>query len=188
MGASISVRNVVVSAALDHDVDLDGVASSLDHTKYNPRRFPCVVVRAPGAGATVLVFASGRLVCVGAPSEWRAGLAVRNVVDGMRRCGIHAGGDPDMHVRNVVATADLHGRIRVAEAARSLPHSMYEPEMFSGVVHRIVDSRAVTLLFASGRMVCVGAGSVGEARGAIHAVHAELDGLGLVRYGAEAPG
>lgn len=144
-----------------------------------------MVVGPPGAGATVLVFASGRMVCVGAPSERRAGLAVHVVVDGMRRRGIHAGGNPDTHVRNVVATADLHGRIRIAEAARSLPNSMYESEMFSGVVHRIVDPRAATLLFSSGRMVCAGAGSVGDARRTIHAVHAELDDLGLVRYGAE---
>ena len=184
MGASISIRNVVVSAALEHRVDLDMVASSLDHARYDPRRFPCVVVRPPDAGATVLVFASGRMVCAGAPSGERAGLAVRSVLDSMRGCGIVVGGEPDIRVRNVVATADLHGHIRIEEAAQSLPRSMYEPEMFPGVVHRIVDPRAVVLLFASGRLVCVGAGSVGEARRAIHAVHATLDGMGLMRYGA----
>ena len=42
-------------------------------------------------------------------------------------------------------------------AARILPRSMYEPEQFPGLIHRMLDPKTVILLFASGKLVCTGA-------------------------------
>ena len=59
-------------------------------------------------------------------------------------------------VQNIVASASLGGRIHLEEAARQLPKSMYEPEQFPVLIHRMADPKTVILLFASGKLVCTG--------------------------------
>lgn len=177
----IRLRNVVVSAALGHHLDLDGIAASMDNARYNPRRFPCVVVKVAEPKSTVLAFRSGKVVCVGAPSGELAASSLRMVLSKMRTRGVEVRGDPIPKVQNVVATADLHYRIRIDVASRTLPRTVYEPEMFPGVIHRMVDPRAVVLLFASGKVVCVGARSEEEACRAVRTIRSTLDEKELLR-------
>ena len=180
MNPDITVRNVVVSADLGHRLDLDMVAN-LDGTSYEPRRFPCAVIRQKNPKSTVLVFGSGKVVCVGSPSGELAAAALFRALSRMRSSGIDTGDDPAPKVRNVVATADLHCRIRIDGASRKLSRTVYEPEMFPGVIHRMLDPRAVILLFASGKVVCVGARTEDEARRAIRVTRSTLSRLGLIR-------
>lgn len=187
MKPTVTVRNVIVSADLGRRLDLDAVVAIMDGAKYEPKKFPCVVVRLQEPKCAVLVFGTGKMICAGAPSAKRAAGAVLAVLGVMRERGIEVGANPETRVHNVVATVDLHGRINIEGAAVSLPRSVYEPGMFSGVIHRMVDPRAAVLLFASGKIVCVGAKSESEAHRAAHTIHSTLDGMGLVRYGAARP-
>jgi len=59
---------------------------------------------------------------------------------------------------------------------------MYEPEQFPGLVHRMIDPKSVTLLFASGKLVCTGCKSTSEVFRAIHQIHTTLEEKGLMYY------
>ena len=65
--------------------------------------------------------------------------------------------DAVITVQNIVAAINLGGKIHLEKAARTLPRSMYEPEQFPGLIHRMLDPKTVILLFASGKLVCTGA-------------------------------
>ncbi len=84
--------------------------------------------------------------------------------------------------QNIVASASLGGKIHLEEAARQLPKSMYEPEQFPGLIHRMADPKTVILLFASGKLVCTGGKKETEVYRAVSSLHVTLEQKGLMIY------
>ena len=77
---------------------------------------------------------------------------------------------------------NLGGKIHLEKAARVLPRSMYEPEQFPGLIHRMVDPKTVILLFASGKLVCTGAKKESDVYRSINNLHAMLEEKDLMVY------
>ena len=76
----------------------------------------------------------------------------------------------EIKVENVVAFASLGKDISLKKLIEKLENVEYDPERFPGVVYRIKDPRAATLIFSSGKIVCTGARSVKLAKEAMHKV------------------
>ena len=93
------------------------------------------------------------MVCTGAKSEEQAIKAVKTVVQKLRKGSIDIRNEPIIDIQNIVASASLGGKGALEEAARQLPKSMYEPEQFPGLIHRMADPKTVILLFASGKLL-----------------------------------
>jgi transcription initiation factor TFIID TATA-box-binding protein len=85
-------------------------------------------------------------------------------------------------IQNIVASASLGGKIHLEEAARKLPKSMYEPEQFPGLIHRMADPKTVILLFSSGKLVCTGAKKERDVYRAVNNLHVTLEEKGLMAY------
>ncbi len=85
-------------------------------------------------------------------------------------------------IQNIVESASLGGRAHQKEAARQLPKSLYEPEQFPGLIHRIADPKTVILLFALGKVVCIGAKTETDVYRAVNNLHATLEQKGLMTY------
>ena len=67
-------------------------------------------------------------------------------------------------------------------AARKLPRSMYEPEQFPGLIHRMLEPKTVILLFASGKLVCTGAKKEEQVYRSVNNLHASLEEKKLMMY------
>ena len=63
------VVNIVASASLGGQVDLEKTVSMLRNTMYEPEQFPGLVYRMDEPKVVILIFASGSLVCTGAKKE-----------------------------------------------------------------------------------------------------------------------
>ena len=83
-------------------------------------------------------------------------------------------------IENVVASATLNQRIDLKAVVKSYPGVEYRPEQFPGLVFRLKRPKTATLIFNSGKMVCTGAKSEKEARGAVMKVIRELKKNGIV--------
>jgi len=63
------VHNIVAVASYGREVDLDSLALAMDGIEYEPELFPGAIVRLRNhrrrSGATLLVFRTGRIVCLG---------------------------------------------------------------------------------------------------------------------------
>lgn len=70
--------------------------------------------------------------------------------------------------------------MHLEDAARQLPKSMYEPEQFPGLIHRMTVPKTVILLFASGKLVCTGAKTEVDVYTAIENLQATLEQKGLM--------
>jgi len=155
----ISIVNVVATTSLDQKIDLLAIHKVFRNIEYRPKRFPGLVFRLKRPKTATLIFSTGKMVCTGAKSEKLARSAVRKVVRELKKQDVIILKNPEIVVQNIVASANLQGRIDLETAADVLDNVMYEPEQFPGLIYRLRDPKTVLLLFSSGKLVCTGAKS-----------------------------
>ncbi len=178
----VSIENVVASASVDQKIDLNEVTKKFPDTEYHPDQFPGLVFRLKTPRTATLIFRTGKMVCTGAKSEEMAVKAVQTVVERLRKGGIKIKNDAEIVVQNIVAAINLGGKIHLEHAARTLPRSMYEPEQFPGLIHRMLDPKTVILLFASGKLVCTGAKKESDVYRSVNNLHSLLEEKKLMIY------
>jgi transcription initiation factor TFIID TATA-box-binding protein len=76
---TITVQNIVASAALGGEIDLESVVFKLKRVMYEPEQFPGAVYRMDVPKVVFLIFSAGKLVCVGAKKEQEVYEAVSNI-------------------------------------------------------------------------------------------------------------
>jgi transcription initiation factor TFIID TATA-box-binding protein len=178
----ISVENVVASVTLDQKIDLLDIMKVFRNVEYRPKQFPGLVFRIKRPKTATLIFASGKMVCTGAKSERMAVRAVHKVVRELKNKEIIKEGKPKIVIQNIVASANLHGKIDLETAADIMDNVMYEPEQFPGLIYRMQTPKVVMLLFASGKLVCTGAKHEDMVKEAVGKVHVLLKDYELLYY------
>jgi transcription initiation factor TFIID TATA-box-binding protein len=155
----IRIQNVVASASLKHRIDLDAIVKAFPHVEYRPELFPGLPFKLKKPKRCVLIFSSGGMVCTGTKSGREARKTIMKVVKELKAAGIIIAGKPEVHIVNIVASASLGAPVDLEKLA-SQPAGgsiMYEPEQFPAVIYRIESPKVVFLIFATGKIVCVGA-------------------------------
>jgi len=178
----ISIVNVVVSASIDQLLDLKDITKKFPDVEWHPDSFPGAVFRLKEPKTATLLFRTGKMVCTGAKSEELARKAVKTVVQKLRKGGIKIKKDATVTVQNIVASINLGGRVQLEETARRLPRSMYEPEQFPGLIHRMLDPKTVILIFTSGKLVCTGAKTEKDVFRSVNNLHSTLEEKKLMIY------
>jgi len=178
----IDIVNVVASASIDQKLDLNIITKKFPDTEWNPEQFPGLVFRLKNPNTATLIFRTGKMVCTGSKSSELAVKAVNTVVQKLRKGGIKIKKDAVVTVQNIVSSINLRGKIHLEKAARTLPRSMYEPEQFPGVIHRMIDPKTVILIFASGKLVCTGAKTEKDVYRSVNILHSMLEEKDLMIY------
>ena len=75
----ITVQNIVASADIYENVDLEEAAEVLDNIMYEPEQFPGAVYRMAEPKVVILIFSSGKLVITGAKTEQQVHEAVEKM-------------------------------------------------------------------------------------------------------------
>jgi len=122
------------------------------------------------------------MVCTGAKSEDMARKAVNTLVHKLRKGKIKIKNEATVTIQNIVASINLGGRVYLEQAARTLPRSMYEPEQFPGLIHRMLDPKTVILVFASGKLVCTGGKTEEDVYRSGNLLHSMLEEKELMAY------
>jgi transcription initiation factor TFIID TATA-box-binding protein len=178
----VSVENVVATASLDQKIDLLAIMKVFRNVEYRPKKFPGLVFRLKRPKTATLIFSTGKMVCTGAKSEKLARSAIRKVVNELKNNGIIILGKPTIVIQNIVASANLHGKIDLELAADIMDNVMYEPEQFPGLIYRMGDPKVVILIFASGKLVCTGGKSAEMVDVAVAKLHGILEEHDLIYY------
>lgn len=96
-----------------------------------------------------LVFASGKMVVTGAKSEDDSRLASRKYARIIQKLGFNAK-FTDFKIQNIVGSCDIKFPIRLEGlASRHHTFSSYEPELFPGLIYRMMKPKIVLLIFVS---------------------------------------
>ena len=174
-GISPKLQNLVATVNLACRLDLKTIALHARNAEYNPKRFAAVIMRIRDPKTTALIFASGKMVVTGAKSESDSKLASRKYARIIQKLGFDAK-FTDFNIQNIVGSCDVQFPIRL-EGLASTHHnfSSYEPELFPGLIYRMMKPKIVSLprtlahrltlltlsqvllIFVSGKIVLTGA-------------------------------
>lgn len=168
------IENIVATVILEHGIDLDAVETKIPSITFKPDQFPGLIFRLDKPKATALIFRSGKMVVTGTKSTLELVEAVKRIIRILIRHGIEISGKPRIQIQNIVASGDIGALVNLEKAAYLLEDSMYEPEQFPGLIHRMRSPRVVLLIFSSGKMVITGAKEESEVRAAVEKIAKEL--------------
>ncbi|ORY71262.1 TATA-box binding protein [Pseudomassariella vexata] len=156
-GLTPTLQNIVATVNLDCRLDLKTIALHARNAEYNPKRFAAVIMRIRDPKTTALIFASGKMVVTGAKSEDDSKLASRKYARIIQKLGFNAK-FTDFKIQNIVGSCDIKFPIRLEGlASRHHNFSSYEPELFPGLIYRMIKPKIVLLIFVSGKIVLTGA-------------------------------
>src|ERR1700722_17446043 len=129
---------------------------------------------------TALIFASGKMVVTGAKSEDDSKLASRKYARIIQKLGFNAK-FTDFKIQNIVGSCDIKFPIRLEGlASKHHPFSSYEPELFPGLIYRMIKPKIVLLIFVSGKIVLTGAKVREEIYQAFEMIYPVLQGKELL--------
>jgi transcription initiation factor TFIID TATA-box-binding protein len=183
MESTINIENVVASTKLAEEFDLIKIESDLEGAEYNKEKFPGLVYRVKSPKAAFLIFTSGKVVCTGAKNVEDVRTVITNMAQTLKSIGFsEVNLNPEIHVQNIVASADLKTDLNLNAIALGLglENIEYEPEQFPGLVYRIKTPKVVVLIFSSGKLVVTGGKSPDECEKGVEIVREQLSNLGLL--------
>ena len=107
--------------------------------------------------STALIFSSGKIVCTGSRDEIQSKIASRKFARIIQKLG-NPVSFSQFQVQNIVGSCDTGMSIDLDRILQKHDHyCTYEPEIFPGLVYRMMDPRVVLLIFVSGKVVLTGA-------------------------------
>ncbi len=84
----IQIQNIVASAQLNAEVNLEKAALLFENTMYEPEQFPGLIFRLQNPRVVLLIFSSGNMVCTGAKKEEDVKNAVEIVYKMLKEKGV----------------------------------------------------------------------------------------------------
>jgi transcription initiation factor TFIID TATA-box-binding protein len=150
----LQIVNTVTTAELDQKVDI-GSFNQYEFLESNLDLYRCGYVKDNKMTGRVTIFANGKMISVGTRDPNQSVKELKKTVKILKDHGLIKSKRIKPLVRNIVANTDFKQILDIEKLARSMPKSMYEPEIFPGLIHRIQGS-CVALIFASGKVVIVG--------------------------------
>jgi len=180
------IENVVATVVMEitEKIDLTKIARKFEDAEYNPERFPGLVMRITDPKATFLIFSTGKMVITGLRRADQAGPGVKKIMKSIKKAGIDVA-NPVITIQNIVASGDLHIFIDLNMAAIIMENTMYEPEVFPGLIYRMKEPKTVFLIFSTGKVVCTGAKNKKFVKDAFLILNREVRRLGVTRKSEE---
>ena len=156
-----AIQNIVVKSSLNTEksLDLNRISVELHNTEYNSERFPGLFVRLKHPKCVIIIFKNGKLIITGLKSFDQINLALSRLVLKLNenfkfKIDIKA---ISSKVVNIVITANFNKRINLDKAALKLDNTIYEPEVFPGLIFRsLTPVKSVFLIFSNGKIVFTG--------------------------------
>lgn len=159
------LTNVVATASLACEIDLRAAAVKLPNCEYDPRVRPGLVLRIREPQATCILHAKGRMKVMGCKTEYAARQAIRKFARKLQRAALSGGivrGEVKISkfgIQNIAANVDIGFPISSLErfATEFDNEAIYEPEIGSCVTVSSESPRLTMQIFASGKIVFLGA-------------------------------
>ena len=163
----MDVVNLVATTKLElADITLESLRDVLSHygeAEYDRAKFPGLIFK-PRPGRSILLFSSGSVVIAGARSQEEIRELVVELVRYLK---------PYLRSKSITVKIEnvvIYGRLRAEidiERAAELVDSIYNPEVFPGLIVRPRAGSPTVLLFTNGSFVVVGSRGEDEARRAL---------------------
>jgi transcription initiation factor TFIID TATA-box-binding protein len=153
----VDIVNVIATVNFGESTRIEQIIDKIPQAEYRPKEFSGVILRLTNPKASILIFDSGKMICTGTKSSSLAKKSIHEIASKFQKNNIISlDKPPKIKIQNIVASVSYGVEINLDACAQNLPTSMYEPEHFPAVIHKMTDPEATILLFNSGRVICTG--------------------------------
>lgn len=156
----IKISNVVCTADLKQKVDLT-TFNKYPHLSAKLGLYYCGYVKDDEMIGRVTVFHTGKLISVGTKTIEQAELELEKTKSILKKYHLIKNCKITPKVQNIASSTTLKKKVDLVSFARGVPKSLYEPDQFPGIIHRVYGS-IVDLIFSSGKVIIVGSKSYEE--------------------------
>ncbi|TFG18512.1 MAG: TATA-box-binding protein [Promethearchaeota archaeon] len=156
LSISLKVENVVASIRLASYIDLETLTQQFSDVEEKTN-FPGLVIKIKNPKATILLFRSGKIVITGTKSVKSLPTIVSKVRNRLSELDIELDVEPKIKVENVVSSGGFGVPLNLDLISISLDRTIYEPEVFPGLIYKVDEPKVCFLLFSSGKIICTGA-------------------------------
>ncbi len=154
---TFKVQNVVTSVNLGMDIDLDVITNKFRDVNYNMNRFPGLCIKISKPKCVVLLFKNGKMVITGLKQTSHIKIILKKMQKRLETIEIQIPENPEYRVVNMVVSANIGMKINLDLSSMSLERTIYEPEVFPGMIYRMQDPvKCVFLVFTTGKFVITG--------------------------------
>jgi len=179
--AKYRIENIVISVSFHSEIDLEKIAENYQDADFNLNKFPGLCIRITKPKCTILLFKNGKMIITGLKNSKEAPIVVNRVSEKLTRIGIVLDSKPEFKIVNLVVSLNFQHRINLDEASLFLSHSIYEPEVFPGLIFRNLNPiTCVFLIFSSGKVVLTGLKSEADIIPAIKILGSQLKKKGIL--------
>ncbi|MBN2156117.1 MAG: TATA-box-binding protein [Candidatus Lokiarchaeota archaeon] len=154
---AFQITNIVSSVSLKTHIDLDLLAEKYQEVEYNVNNFPGVRIRFSKPKCTALLYENGEMIITGIKKTEFIPVIISKVINNLKINNIVVPEKPSCRIVNMAVSGHLKKRIDLDLASVVLERTIYEPEVFPGLVLRIDDPhKCVFLCFSNGKFVVTG--------------------------------
>ena len=166
MSTKVRTCNIVSSIKFNVQFDLEYLAMFLDgNVKYNPSKFPGLIIRRQDPKCTFVLYAKGSAVCLGTKNFSEKNIAIEKFVNNLSALDVHC-----KIISNTVCNqvgyfslCESHRRVvcrmtsdeSLAERVKALCTFSYEPELYCGLIFRPME-HVVIVAFHTGKAFITG--------------------------------
>lgn len=160
-GLTYIVQNIVVKDILNFEekVNLKELSTKINNTEYNPDRFPGLFIRYTHPKCVIIFFSNGKLILTGIKLFNQIDLIIKRLIFKLNDI-FEVQINPNSikpKIVNIVITANFYKKINLNLAVLRLDNSIYEPEVFPGLVYNTsIPIKSVFLIFSTGKIVFTG--------------------------------
>ena len=178
----IIIENIVASANITDEFDIEYLASKIDDFKYNPEEFKGLVLQFDDPKIAALIIPNGKVVFTGAKKIYDIESILDRIILKLKNAGIAVEVTPEIQVENIVASLDLNIELDLASLAVStyFDNIEYEPEKFPGLIYKINEIEAEILFFSSGKIVVTGAKKIEDIDNAMEKIKDKFITIGIL--------
>jgi transcription initiation factor TFIID TATA-box-binding protein len=154
-----TIQNIVVKSCLNQEIDLDHILTNVENCKYNSATFPGLFMRIPDPKCVILLFKSGNIIITGVLRFIHIPAIVEQLIFSLNQKTQYKINIDSIttEIVNIVITADYKQRIDLNLGILRLRNSLYEPEVFPGIIYKNKSPhKAVFLIFSTGKVVMTG--------------------------------
>lgn len=154
---AFQITNIVSSVSLKTKIDLDLLAEKYQEVDHNVNNFPGVRIRFTKPKCTVLLYENGEMIITGLKKTEFVPIIIKKVVERLKSNNISVSDKPSYRIVNMAVSGHLKKRIDLDLASVVLERTIYEPEVFPGMVLRMDEPyKCVFLCFSNGKFVVTG--------------------------------
>ncbi len=160
-GLTYTVQNIVVKdiITIEEKINLKELSTKINNAEYNPDRFPGLFIRYTQPRCVIIFFRNGKLILTGLKSFNQIDLIIKRLIFKLNNI-YEVQIDPNSiqpKIVNIVITANFYKKINLNLAVLKLDNSVYEPEVFPGLVYKTsIPIKSVFLIFSTGKIVITG--------------------------------